>query len=332
MKLTIKVSAALAALFFCAAARAADDKPANALLVIPSDQTAFDGGFQSFLDKKGAKLLQSYPPSVFVGYIPQALDAELGEKYGALVYRDKVDDWSSFSKYGERAVFAVNSWNKRFVEDPPEAPLVVSSKVRQSGRKGEALDLSWNEVMKASSYRLQISSDEAFGSVLLDTVLGRNAYRIFTPFLADGVYYWRVAGVLTLNNGEARPGAFSAPSPFAVSKPARAHGPKPAAPSLPPAKALKGRQLSWEASPGARYYRLQFSGAADFSVSLADVFTDTCTFRLSGFRVRRGEPYYMRVMASDGDSSGDWSTVSRVIIESPGPIPGYPRRSVKKNK
>lgn len=330
MSRATKLAAMLAMLFICTGSRAENDNQVNAMLVLPEAKTAFDRKFQDFLDKNGVKLLHSYPPSVYVGYIPQTLDAELGDKYGALVYRDKVDDWSSFARYGESAVFAVNSWNKRFLEDPPEAPMVVSSKVQQSGRKGEALNLSWNEVMKAASYRLQISSDAAFSSVSLDTVLPRNNYRIFPAFWTDGVYYWRVAGILTLNNGETREGAFSEAYSFAVSKPSRAVGPKPAYSALPAKSRFKGRPISWPAAASVKYYRMQLSETADFASPLVDVFTDTCTFKLSGFPVKRGVTYYMRVMPSDGASAGDWSGVSEVVIESPGPIANDVRRRSKK--
>jgi hypothetical protein len=309
----------LVSFFFCAPARAADT-PANALLVVPSERTVFDKKFQDFLEKNGAKLLQSHPPSVFVGYIPQELDKQLKEKFGALVYRDKVDDWSSFARYGESAVFAVNAWNKRFVEDPPEAPLIVSSQVQQVGRKKDALKLTWNEVMKASSYRLQISPTEAFETVILDTIIARNNYRLIPAFWKDGVYYWRVAGLLTLNTGEEKEGAFSEVYSFAVSKPSRAAGVKLAAPPLPAKNRFKGRPLSWASPVSFKYYRLQLSETADFDVPLLDVFTDTCTYKLSGLPVKRDTPYYMRVQGSDGAAAGEWSGVSEVVIESPGPI------------
>ncbi len=314
MTRTIKLLAALCLFFICSRAGAVDDKQVNAMLVLPSGQTAFNGKFQDFLDKKGAKLLHSYPPSVFVGYIPAALDAELGEMYGALVYRDRVEDWSSFARYGESAVFAVNAWNKRFVEDPPEAPLVVSSMVQRSGRKGEALSLTWNEVIKAASYHLQISSDEAFSAFSLDTVLPRNNYRLFPAFWKDGVYYWRVAGILTLNNGAAKEGPFSEANSFAVSKPARSAGPKPAAQALPAKAGFPTEKITWY--PGAaRYYRLQISKTTDFDSPLADVFTDTCTYKAAELPVKAGKAYYMRVMGADTFGPGDWSNISEVTIE-----------------
>lgn len=304
-------AAALCAAFLCAPARAGEDGQANALIVVPSDKTAFEKGFQDFLDKGGVRLLQSYPPSVFVGYVPPALDAELGKKYGVTVYRDRVDDWGSFARYGEKAVFAVNDWNKRFVEDPPFAPMVVSTRVKRTGRRDEVIDLVWNEVMKASSYRLQISTDPDFGSVALETPLAENDFRVVKAFWPDGVYYWRVAGILKLNDGLTRDGNFSEAYSYAVSRPSRPAGPKPAAPALK--KSRVKRMLNWP--PGARYYRLQLSETGDFSNTALDVFTDTCAFRLSGLPLKRGAPYLMRVMPSDGVSAGDWSRPAEVTLE-----------------
>ncbi|MDO8805378.1 MAG: hypothetical protein Q7R35_13225 [Elusimicrobiota bacterium] len=314
--LNLCAAAVLASAVFCPPARAADESPANALLVVPSEQTVFDRKFQDFLAKNGAKLLQSHPPSVFVGYIPRELDKQLKEQYGALVYRDRVDDWSSFARYGESAIFAVNAWNKRFVDDPPEAPLIVSTKVQQAGRKGDALKLTWNAVMKASAYRLQISPDDTFRVIALETVLAQNNYRLVPAFWKDGIYYWRVAGILTLNTGEERDGAFSDAYSFAVSRPSRP-GAKLGAPPLPDKNRVKGKPLSWASPVAFKYYRLQLSEKADFEVPLLDVFTDTCTYRLSGLPVKRDTPYYMRVMGSDGAATGEWSAVSELVIESP---------------
>ena len=326
-----KLNLVLAAFLFCSPAVAADESPANALLVIPSERTVFDRKFQDFLEKNGAKLLHSHPPSVFVGYIPRELDKQLSEKFGALVYRDKVDDWSSFARYGENAVFAVNAWNKRFVEDPPEAPLVVSSRVQQVGRKGEALKLTWNEVMKATAYRLQVSADEAFDSIGLETVVARNSYNLVPAFWKDGVYYWRVAGIMTLNTGETREGAFSEIYSFAISKPSKAPGARLAAPPVQAKSRVKGKPLSWASPVSFKYYHLQLSETADFEAPLLDVFTDTCAYKLSGLPVKRDTPYYMRVMGSDGAAAGAWSETSEVIVESPGPI-ARDSRSFKRKK
>lgn len=311
----IYTAAVLAVLPFCLPSFAGEEAQVNALLVVPTSEMAFDHKFQDFLAKNGAKLLKSYPPSVFEGYIPQDLDKELGELYGVLVYRERVDDWGSFAKYGEKAVFAVNSWNKRFVADPPEAPLPVSLSVLKGGRKGAAIDLNWNEVMKAVSYTLQISTEEAFRSLILETELARNTYRVYPAFWDDGVYYWRVSGTMTLNNGEMREGAFSAPGSFAVSKKGRPNAMvKPAAPVMPAKARFTGRALSWSMGK-AKYFRLQLSDTKDFSAPLADVFTDTCTYKAAELPIKNGKAYYMRVMGADTFGPGEWSDILEITME-----------------
>ncbi|MCM2267286.1 MAG: fibronectin type III domain-containing protein [Elusimicrobiales bacterium] len=288
----------------------------NALLVLPSEKTAFDKEFRELLDKGGAKLLDSYPPSVFVGYIPAAMDGTLKEKYGALVYREKVEDWSSFARYGERAVFAVNAWNKRFVEDPPEAPLVVSSSVRRAAKKKEALVLNWNAVMKALYYRLQISQTQEFSTLLVDAKTAANSYVIQPAFWKDGVYYWRVAGVLGLNNGEMKDGAFSETYTFAVSRPGASVRKGLDAPNAPGEKTFS-KNIYWGPSGPFKYYRLQVSETAAFEPPLADVFTDTCSYKVSGLPVKADAVYFMRVMGSDGAAYGPWSEPAEIRLETP---------------
>jgi hypothetical protein len=318
-----------AALGLAAQTASAGEPPrANALLILPSEKTAFDKGFQALLDKGGAKLLDSYPPSVFMGYIPATLDKSLKEFYGAQVYREKVEDWGAFARYGERAVFAVNVWNKRFVEDPPEAPLVVSSDVRQAGRKKEGLTLEWNAVMKALYYRLQVSQAPDFSRLLLDSRTASNRYVIFPAFWTDGVYYWRVAGVMGLNNGAVKDGAFSETFTFAVSRPGTA-GKETLPPPGKPREKEFYRAIVWGPSAQYRYYRLQLSETAEFAPPQMDVFSDTTSYKASGLPVRPGEEYFMRLMGSDGEAYSPWSGTFRITMQSQEPRRPSRRRAGK---
>ena len=310
--------ALLCMFMLCSGAGAEDAQQANSLLVLPSAQTAFDREFQGFLDRKGAKLLDSYPPSVFIGYIPKSLDKELEEKYGAIVYRGRVEDWSSFARYGEKAVFAVNVWNKRFLEDPPEAPLVVSSMVKQAGKKGDILKLTWNNVMEANSYRLQISTAPDFSVKQLDTLVQSNTYRLVPAFWRNGVYYWRVAGFLHLSGVENREGAFSETYSFAVSKPARPRRLALPAPPLQHMNKVLDGPVNWASPVAFKYYRLQIAETKNFRSPLLDVFTDTCSYKLSGLGLAPQKTYFMRVMGSDGVAHGGWSGVSELLLEPAG--------------
>lgn len=297
-------------------ASAAEPQPANALLILPSEKTAFDPRFQGLLDKSGAKLLESYPPSVFVGYIPPELDAKLMETYGAQVFRERVEDWGPFARLGEKAVFAVNAWNKRFVDDPPEAPLVVSSDVKRAPKRRAGFLLNWNAVMKALHYRLQIARDAEFSKPLVDARTAANEYLILPAFWQDGVYYWRVAGVLGLNTGELREGPFSETYNFAISRPGSPEGKKLESPRPPQARRF-GKTLQWGPSGLFKYYRLQVSETADFAPPLADVFTDTCSYRAEALPLKPEAGYFMRVMGSDGTAYSGWSQAAEIYLEKP---------------
>jgi len=316
---------------FPGGAAAEDASDMNALLMVDSESAAFNKDFQKYLADNGARIIHAYPPHAFMGYVPAALDARLSKDYRATVYRGRIEDMSILSKFGEDAFFAVNAWNKRFVEDPPEAPLVISYKVQQL-KKGAAIVLSWNEVMKATDYRLQISPDAGFQTVAVDTVLSRNRYEVYPAFFSDGIYYWRVAGLLTLNNGERREGRFSEEAySFAVSKPSAspARSPLPA-PVLPASAKFKNRPLSWAKNPVFKYYRVQVSPTADFSAPVLDVFTDKETYKISGLPIERDTTYYMRVMGSDGSAAGAWSSVSEITVPAPGPIANDVRKPGRK--
>ena len=306
---------------FSIRAAAQGGREMNALMIVDSDSAAFNRDFQKYLADNGARVTDAFPPHAFMGYVPAGLDADLVKNYATIVYRAKIDDMSVIAKYGENAFFAVNIWNKHFVEDPPEAPLVISYKVSQL-KKGDAITLSWNEVMRADAYKLQIASDKDFTAIALETLLKQNHYEVYPAFFSDGIYYWRVSGLLTLNGGGRKEGRFSDAYSFAVSKPASvaAKAPLPA-PILPKMMALKGRKpLGWPKNPSFRHYRMQLSETSDFSAPLLDAFTDKDFYKISGLPVEYGKPYFMRVMGSDGTSAGAWSEASAVTFDTPGPI------------
>ncbi len=319
--------AGLAPIFSIRAA-AQGGREMNALMIVDSDSAAFNRDFQKYLADNGARVTDAFPPHAFMGYVPAGLDADLVKNYATIVYRAKIDDMSVIAKYGENAFFAVNIWNKHFVEDPPEAPLVISYKVSQQ-TKGDAIALSWNEVMKATDYKLQIASDKDFTALVLETILNRNNYEVYPAFFPDGIYYWRVSGLLTLNNGEQKEGRFSDAYSFAVSKPASSAAAKAplAAPALPKTMALKGRKpLGWTKDPAFKYYRVQLSETADFSAPLLDTFTDKEFYKISGLPIEYEKTYFMRIMGSDGASAGTWSGASSVTFSQPGPIKNDMRR------
>jgi len=309
----------------CAPTRADDESPANALMLMPSETTAFDKRFQDFLNKNGARFTQSFPPYAFIGHVPEAVEDELAKKYGVRVYRDKVDDMAEFFERGATAVLAGNAWNKTFQDDPPVAPIIISHKVTRSG--DVKLTLHWNEIMKAVSYRLQISPHRTFAKVALETVLPANSFDFYTPFWAEGIYYWRVAGLLTLNRGRQRESEFSDTYYFSIS--GSSAPAKTAAPELPASLSVKGLKLKWQKNTAFKYYRVQIAQARTFASPLVDVFTATETCKVAGLPLERDTPYYLRLMGADNASAGPWSKPSEIVIEAPAPKDARKRRRRK---
>jgi hypothetical protein len=315
---------------FSVSAQTQSGDTVNALLLVDSAATASGREFRKYLADNGVRILNSYPPHAFLGYVPASLDSVLATDYGAAVYRTRIADPASLSGYGENTLFAVSIWNKRFADDVPGAPQAAAGfRVQQAPKKGEATVLSWGEMMKADGYRLQISPDSGFGSLTLETRLTRNSFEVYPAFFRNGVYYWRVSGLMTLNTGERREGPFSEAFSFTISKPSQpAKAPLPA-PALPGNSRLKSATLFWDGNPAFKRYRLQISPTADFASPVLDVFTNITAYKLSGLPLARETTYYMRIMGADDSSGGTWSGASEIVLENPGPVLNDVRRPAR---
>jgi len=317
--------------FFCAlslaallAADAFADKEAEALLLLPDEETVSASAFSSDLENWGARILEIYSANVFRGYIPEEAESRLKEKYGAKIYRKRIDYMGEFAKFGEKGMLAAARWNNYMQENPDDAPLIIDMTAHRAGSKGKYLKLCWNNVPDAISYRLQTSHGKSFERVSFDAVTRKNCHLIMPAFWPDGVHYWRVApSFKTVRKEKLSQGSFSEPSTFAVSKPAvKGKTSKLKALELPE-NTVAGRRLSWP-SGNQKYFRLQVSDVKDFSVPAADVFSDTCSYRTSELQLKRGNNYYFRVMYSDGLSNSPWSV--------PAPFEYVNKNSLKSGK
>jgi photosystem II stability/assembly factor-like uncharacterized protein len=85
------------------------------------------------------------------------------------------------------------TWNFRTVISPPVAPPVLISP--PNGATGQSLTplLDWNDVFQATGYRVNLSQDSLFNSVLIDTSLPVSNYTVRSGALNGNItYYWRV--------------------------------------------------------------------------------------------------------------------------------------------
>jgi hypothetical protein len=158
--------------------------------------------------------------------------------------------------------------------------------------------LSWNTVIGATSYTLQVSTAPDF-SVLVATQSLTNGAAVIGPLSPSTLYYWRV-GATNAGGTSAYSTAFSFTTIIAA----------PAAPSLTsPANGAVSVSvnpaLSWNTDTGATSYTLQVSTAPDFSVLVA-----TQSLPIGAAVIGPLSPstlYYWRVSAANAGGTSAYS-------------------------
>jgi len=106
-------------------------------------------------------------------------------------------------------------------------------------------------------YRVQVASDARFTQPLLDEQRLSDC-RLAIPALPVGSYFWRMASLLELPDGQADQGPFAPPQQFSVAE-------RPATLTLQSLQAQDGDatvHLHWPGQPGQRF-RLQLAAATD---------------------------------------------------------------------
>ncbi|MBO4556719.1 MAG: hypothetical protein J5706_08155, partial [Elusimicrobiales bacterium] len=278
---------------------------AEALLLMPEEDMEDYQSFSRELESGGARILEAYSTNIFRGYIPKNLEVKLQKKYGAKIFRQRVEYMGDFAAFGEKGMLAAAKWNKYLQEEPTNAPLIINMTAKKLGRGGKYLKLCWNEVPDAVLYKLQISKNESFDLLSFKTATKATCHTIMPDFWQDGVHYWRVAPVFKTVRKETEDGDFSSPANFAVAKNVSPNKKtKPKKPVLPE-KMTAWKNVSWEPCQQP-YYRLQLSESKKFDVPYADIFTDSCSCRASLLRMKKGKTYYFRIMSSDGSQSSSW--------------------------
>lgn len=99
------------------------------------------------------------------------------------------------------------------IEAQPAFPFYLGPANHQA--TGHKVDLSCTEVQGASAYRFQLSESPDFSSAIVDTVQQDNCRHTVSD-LTNGRYFWRVASITTLSDGQQKQGPFSQPAQFEV--------------------------------------------------------------------------------------------------------------------
>ncbi|MBM2840757.1 MAG: hypothetical protein HW412_1285, partial [Bacteroidetes bacterium] len=197
---------------------------------------------------------------------------------------------------------------------PPAPPLLLSPP-NGSTDLPINLPLIWNQSVGAGTYRLQLSTDAAFGSIVLDDSTLTDTTRGVGPLVTSTTYYWRVSA---RNLGGAS--AYSVPHSFTTVPP------PPPAPLLvsPPDGAIDQPTtltFSWNAATGATLYRLQVSSNPGFSAIVFDDSTIAGTSRQVSSLLNNAT-YFWRVRGRNTGGAGPYSPPrSFTTIVAPPPPP-----------
>ncbi|MGE5314329.1 MAG: fibronectin type III domain-containing protein [Acidobacteriota bacterium] len=186
---------------------------------------------------------------------------------------------------------------------PPNKPELVSPADQASGLPTSLL-LTWEPVNGATSYHIQVATEETFQSqtVNRDTI---HATTFAIQYLRNySRYFWRVRAV---NSSEYS--GWSAGRSFTTAL---------ASPTLSsPANNATGLEtsmisFSWEASEGGTSYRLQVSTDSSFLKNAVDVTVKPPAVPWVSYTVTgliKNTIYYWRVKAASGENVSPWSKV-----------------------
>ncbi|MFH0991063.1 MAG: FG-GAP-like repeat-containing protein [bacterium] len=219
-----------------------------------------------------------------------------------------------------------STWSFTTVAGLPSAPTLAAPADNATGLAINPT-LSWNSVIGATSYRLQISTLSNFSSLVLNqsgiTGLSFQA----TGLSNSTTYYWRVSATNT--GGE---GSFSSTSSFTtiMSLPS---APTLSSPANNATNQASSVLLGWSSISGGTFYHLQVSTNQTFSsLSIEDSLLTTNSKQLSNLATN--STYYWRVRAKNAAGYGSWSsvysfsTIASKTVTSPGTIfPSNPTSS-----
>lgn len=162
--------------------------------------------------------------------------------------------------------------------------------------------LRWQPVPRAETYRLQVTTDSSFTTVILDDSTITSTSRQVGPLANSTTYYWHVKSKNTGGTSD-----WSSVWHFTTIIA------RPTAPTLDsPANGTTGAStsptLSWNASSGAISYRLQVSTSSSFSITVFDQSGITGTSQaVTG--LLNNAMYYWRVNATNAGGTSAWSEI-----------------------
>lgn len=158
---------------------------------------------------------------------------------------------------------------------------------------------SWQPVVGAAYYRLQIAASSEFNPTLYNQTTLTTTHQPPVK-LANGSYFWRVIPI----DPENREGKYSAVWAFQLGYNQVPQLLEPNDDSLPTFTPA----FRWWAVRGAQFYRLQYSTDPSFNSGVIQVDTRNTTYTPTS-AMANDVNYYWRVRTHSGNSISNWSTI-----------------------
>lgn len=173
--------------------------------------------------------------------------------------------------------------------------------------------LRWNVSTGAATYRVQLSPDTAFATLVVNDSTLITTTKVVGPLTNGTTYYWRInaknaAGISAFSTRRAFTTLTPIPSAPALSSPANN------ATDLPLTDTLR-----WTAVTGALSYRVQLSTNASFADLVVNDSSITGTARIVS-SLTNGTVYYWRVQARNAGGTGTFSEVGHFTTTGPASI------------
>lgn len=179
----------------------------------------------------------------------------------------------------------------------------LSSPPDGSTNQPTAIVFRWNPSTNASEYRLQVSTDGSFNTLVFDKSGISNASYQVSGLLPGTTYYWHVnASSLLFTSAWSSTWSFTTTAQPVPVKPTLV-SPQNNATNLP-----INLTLTWNAAQGADTYHLQLSNSASFNSLVLNDSTLTVTSRQTG-NLNSSSVYYWRVAARNASGTSPWSDV-----------------------
>jgi hypothetical protein len=163
--------------------------------------------------------------------------------------------------------------------------------------------LTWNSVPLSESYRVQVSTDSAFNSLIVNDSLVTATSLLISPLSGFSKYYWKVKAVNVAGTG-----GYSAPFNFMTVLSA----PQLLLPTNGETQGFTWQHFIWSPVNGAVSYHFQLAKDSIFSVIVVDdsaLIVDTAEAKLLTLNTK----YYWRVLAKNPQSQSDYSTIFNFI-------------------